>query len=87
MRDAVKRLGGDPQMINPMCPTDLVIDHSVQVDFSNAPGKHYYYCSPVLSGNAYHTYVSTICRRKSRAARKNVKMGKAYKAEHDIVFY
>ncbi|XP_022699070.1 cytoplasmic aconitate hydratase-like [Varroa jacobsoni] len=37
MRDAVKRLGGDPQMINPMCPTDLVIDHSVQVDFSNAP--------------------------------------------------
>lgn len=39
MRDAVKRLGGDPQMINPMCPTDLVIDHSVQVDFSNAPGN------------------------------------------------
>ncbi|XP_003747109.1 cytoplasmic aconitate hydratase [Galendromus occidentalis] len=37
MRDAVQRLGGDPQIINPMCPTDLVIDHSVQVDFSTAP--------------------------------------------------
>ena len=34
MREAVKRLGGDPQKINPICPTDLVIDHSVQVDVS-----------------------------------------------------
>ncbi|XP_013378400.1 PREDICTED: cytoplasmic aconitate hydratase [Chinchilla lanigera] len=34
MRDAVKRLGGDPEKINPICPADLVIDHSIQVDFS-----------------------------------------------------
>lgn len=34
MRDAVKRLGGDPAAINPLCPVDLVIDHSVQVDVS-----------------------------------------------------
>lgn len=34
MRDAVKKLGGDPNKINPLCPVDLVIDHSVQVDFS-----------------------------------------------------
>ncbi len=32
MRDAVARLGGDPQQINPRVPVDLVIDHSVQVD-------------------------------------------------------
>ena len=32
MRDAVKRLGGDPAKINPLVPVDLVIDHSVQVD-------------------------------------------------------
>ena len=32
MRDAVKRLGGDPKRINPLVPADLVIDHSVQVD-------------------------------------------------------
>ena len=32
MRDAVKRLGGDPARINPVSPADLVIDHSVQVD-------------------------------------------------------
>ena len=34
MRDAVLSLGGDPNKINPICPSDLVIDHSVQVDFS-----------------------------------------------------
>lgn len=36
MRDAMKRLGGDPSKINPLCPVDLVIDHSVQVDSSGA---------------------------------------------------
>ncbi len=33
MRSAVARLGGDPARINPVIPVDLVIDHSVQVDF------------------------------------------------------
>jgi aconitate hydratase len=33
MRSAVHRLGGDPRKINPLVPVDLVIDHSVQVDF------------------------------------------------------
>jgi aconitate hydratase len=33
MRAAVARLGGDPKKINPQVPVDLVIDHSVQVDF------------------------------------------------------
>lgn len=32
MRDAMKTLHGDPEKINPLCPVDLVIDHSVQVD-------------------------------------------------------
>ena len=34
MRDAVKDLGGDPNAVNPLVPVDLVIDHSVQIDFS-----------------------------------------------------
>lgn len=34
MRDAMQRLGGDPSKINPLCPVDLVIDHSVQVDLA-----------------------------------------------------
>ena len=34
MRDAIKRLDGDPTKINPLCPVDLVIDHSVQVDIA-----------------------------------------------------
>ncbi|MEP7187434.1 MAG: aconitate hydratase AcnA, partial [Rhodanobacter sp.] len=32
MRDAMKALGGDPELINPLSPAELVIDHSVQVD-------------------------------------------------------
>ena len=32
MRDAMKRLGGDESKINPLCPVDLVIDHSVSND-------------------------------------------------------
>ncbi|XP_075993886.1 iron-responsive element-binding protein 2 [Genypterus blacodes] len=42
MRDAVAKHGGDPSLINPQCPTDLIVDHSLQIDFSkcaiqNAP--------------------------------------------------
>ena len=33
MRAAMQRLGGDPKKINPLVPVDLVIDHSVQVDY------------------------------------------------------
>ncbi|MCQ1534687.1 aconitate hydratase AcnA [Methanosarcina sp. KYL-1] len=33
LRSAMKRLGGDPGKINPVIPADLVIDHSVQVDY------------------------------------------------------
>ena len=33
MRSAVKRLGHDPKIIEPLVPVDLVVDHSVQVDF------------------------------------------------------
>lgn len=36
MRDAFSKLGGDPQRINPLVPADLVVDHSVQVDFNRS---------------------------------------------------
>src|SRR5579872_2499342 len=37
MRDAMKKLGGDPKKINPLQPVELVIDHSVQVDEFGTP--------------------------------------------------
>lgn len=37
MRDTVKSLGKDPLLIQPSVPVDLVIDHSVQVDFYGTP--------------------------------------------------
>jgi aconitate hydratase len=41
MREAMKRMGGDPKRINPLAPCDLVIDHSVQVDrFGSSEAFH-----------------------------------------------
>jgi aconitate hydratase len=37
MRDAMKAVGGNPQKINPLVPVDLVIDHSLIVDYSASP--------------------------------------------------
>jgi aconitate hydratase len=37
MREAVIALGGDPAAVNPLTPAELVIDHSVQVDFFGSP--------------------------------------------------
>jgi aconitate hydratase len=37
MRSAVAKLGKDPALIEPLVPVDLVIDHSVQVDFAGKP--------------------------------------------------
>jgi aconitate hydratase len=37
MRSAVKRLGRDPKLIEPLVPVDLVIDHSIQVDYAKTP--------------------------------------------------
>ena len=37
MRSAMARLGGNPAKINPLIPVDLVIDHSVQVDYFGSP--------------------------------------------------
>ena len=38
MRSAVDMLGKSPELIEPLVPVDLVIDHSVQVDYSGVPG-------------------------------------------------
>jgi aconitate hydratase len=37
MRDALKKMGCDPRRANPLIPADLVIDHSVQVDYYGSP--------------------------------------------------
>ena len=39
MRDAMAELGGDPALVNPLVPADLVIDHSVQVDQFGTAGS------------------------------------------------
>ncbi|WP_017178478.1 aconitate hydratase AcnA [Actinomyces timonensis] len=39
MREAVAELGGDPEVINPLAPAEMVIDHSVQIDSFGLPGS------------------------------------------------
>lgn len=34
MRDAVAKHGVDPGLVNPKCPTDLIVDHSLQIDYN-----------------------------------------------------
>ncbi len=40
MRSAIQRMGGNPKKVNPVVPCDLVIDHSVQVDYFNSPDAY-----------------------------------------------
>jgi len=37
MRDAVKKMGGNPERINPLVPVELIIDHSVSADYAGTP--------------------------------------------------
>ncbi|MDN5742515.1 MAG: aconitase family protein, partial [Yaniella sp.] len=37
MREAITDLGGDPTLVNPLAPAELVIDHSVQIDHFGTP--------------------------------------------------
>jgi aconitate hydratase len=40
MRDAMVRLGGDPQRINPLQPVDLIVDHSIMADITARPDAY-----------------------------------------------
>ena len=40
LRSAVLRAGGDPMVVDPLVPVDLIIDHSVQVDLFRSPGAY-----------------------------------------------
>uniref|UniRef100_A0A8C2CAW4 Iron-responsive element binding protein 2 n=1 Tax=Cyprinus carpio TaxID=7962 RepID=A0A8C2CAW4_CYPCA len=42
MRDALAKQGVDPNLVNPRCPTDLIVDHSLQIDYSkcSSSGSH-----------------------------------------------
>lgn len=69
MRDAVAKHGVDPGLVNPKCPTDLIVDHSLQIDFSkcaiqNAP-------NPGGGGSSQQSQPASrpgSCRPQPRAA-------------------
>jgi aconitate hydratase len=66
MRDAIVQLGGDAQRINPLVRTDLVIDHSVQVDFFGSPTAFELNVEREMERNGGHnrrSRTSPSCRR------------------------
>ena len=66
MRDAMKKLGGDPKTINPLQPVELVIDHSVQVDeFGSADALHHQRGSSSSSATRSATRSSSGARTRS----------------------
>ncbi|KAM4677433.1 iron-responsive element-binding protein 2 [Discoglossus pictus] len=48
MRDAVKKFGKDAKDVNPACPTDLVTDHSLQLDFTKCSAAQSAPCVPKI---------------------------------------
>ncbi len=51
MRDAMRRMGGDPRRVNPLKPVELVIDHSVQVDSAGHAGAFQFNADRELERN------------------------------------
>uniref|UniRef100_A0A3Q1C6D2 Cytoplasmic aconitate hydratase n=1 Tax=Amphiprion ocellaris TaxID=80972 RepID=A0A3Q1C6D2_AMPOC len=64
MRDAVTKLGADPEKINPVCPADLVIDHSIQVDFNRNQPKSSEFCW-ILDNRRVNTLINA-CLQKNQ---------------------
>ena len=65
MRDAMTKLGGDPEKINPLVPVDLVIDHSVQVDVYGT------YVPPFLFCLNFFFFFLCVCDDSLDAYEKN----------------
>src|ERR687895_114654 len=60
MRSAMQQLGGDPAKINPLVPSDLVIDHSVQVDAFGSPAALQFKAEAVMLGQPYYMLVPEV---------------------------
>ena len=67
MRDAVARLGGDPERVEPGIPVDLVIDHSIIADFSGPPTR--WRATPSSSTSATAS-ATRSCAGRSRRSRR-----------------
>ena len=68
MRSAVARLGKNPKIIEPLVPVDLVVDHSVQVDFAGTPDALQQNLEMEFSATASATSSSSgACRRSTRS--------------------
>ncbi|KAM4036139.1 iron-responsive element-binding protein 2 isoform 1-T1 [Anomaloglossus baeobatrachus] len=66
MRDAVKKFDRDPKLVNPVCPTDLIADHSLQLDFTKCSAAQ---TVSITSSIDSHRSASKISPAKSAGAK------------------
>ncbi len=78
MRDAVKDLGGDPEVINPQVQSDMVIDHSVQIDkygIADAVEQNMdieYHVTSSCVGVSRHSRTSAWYRRERASSTRSI---------------
>jgi len=82
MRDALARAGGDPALINPQIPVDLVIDHSVMVDQYATPEAFGFNVAMEMARNheryvflrwgSWRSATSAWCRRAPASATRSI---------------
>ncbi|XP_073475277.1 iron-responsive element-binding protein 2 [Aquarana catesbeiana] len=65
MRDAVKKLGSDPAFVNPVCATDLIADHSLQLDFTKCVAQN----APSATSADSHRLPSKLSPAKSAVSK------------------
>ncbi|XP_069621662.1 iron-responsive element-binding protein 2 [Ranitomeya imitator] len=65
MRDAVKKFDRDPKLVNPVCPTDLIADHSLQLDFTKCAAQ----TVPIATSVESHRPASKLSPAKSAGAK------------------
>ncbi|XP_072255171.1 iron-responsive element-binding protein 2 [Pyxicephalus adspersus] len=65
MRDVVKKMGRDPSLVNPVCATDLIADHSLQLDFTKCSAQN----APSAASTESHRPISKLSPAKSASSK------------------
>ncbi|XP_053573247.1 iron-responsive element-binding protein 2 isoform X2 [Bombina bombina] len=79
MRDAVKKIGKDPKQVNPACPTDLITDHTLQLDFSKCAAQSI----PSVPATEIHKSASKLSPAKTQGKKPHCRSQNSCKGACD----
>ncbi|XP_053573248.1 iron-responsive element-binding protein 2 isoform X3 [Bombina bombina] len=80
MRDAVKKIGKDPKQVNPACPTDLITDHTLQLDFSKCSAAQ---SIPSVPATEIHKSASKLSPAKTQGKKPHCRSQNSCKGACD----